>query len=248
MSNLDLRENSGEKNIMNEINQEKDELSRSERDAIFRYVVSLFIPSAVAISIISGFIGFVAKVWTEERTYAAAIDYKNATDSIIKQGQLAAEARKEAEIYRDNMKKMEENGQTARLKIDDAVKATNEKADKIAAVVNGQISYISNELVKDEKFRQSLISSTSTTIDKLLSDIERQNSYINSVKDVINAGPIVSSIEGNQTGSNNPGPVTLCPTGHYAVGVKWSQATPNVRYCVGCADGLTVICRKLKPL
>lgn len=52
-------------------------------------------------------------------------------------------------------------------------------------------------------------------------------------------------VAGNEVGSGDPRSPTMCPAGYYVAGLNWWGAPSTIKFCIGCVNGLQVICRQL---
>ncbi|WP_282297714.1 hypothetical protein [Stenotrophomonas sp. PS02289] len=55
-------------------------------------------------------------------------------------------------------------------------------------------------------------------------------------------------VRGNKIGWGDPAETAMCPPGHYAIGFQSWKSPPPIKYCIGCASGFQLICRRLNSI
>lgn len=79
-------------------------------------------------------------------------------------------------------------------------------------------------------------------VDKNIADVASQ---IGTLRTSLRKWPDGGNVGGNGIGSGDDRGASMCPEGHYAVGVNIWGARGPVKYCIGCVDGIQIICRPL---
>jgi len=79
----------------------------------------------------------------------------------------------------------------------------------------------------------------------LIACIKEQQKALTDLRQSLLSGNGEPTSTGAEQGSGDKRDPTLCPEGLYAVGINWWAAPGTTKYCVGCVNGIQVICKKL---
>jgi hypothetical protein len=82
-------------------------------------------------------------------------------------------------------------------------------------------------------------------VNDVIACIKEQQDTIASLRQNLSIWSSDAPAPGNEVGSGDSKPPTMCPKNYYAVGINWWGSGSTTRYCVGCLSGIQVVCAKL---
>jgi hypothetical protein len=206
------------------IQEDANTLSPAAKRAVRAYILTLFIPSAIAISVVSGLVGFVINDYARDKAYAAA--YSEATTAILRTASEASSASAIANL-------MSKEIEAARNGAKDSERYMSEMKAQADKLVTGNYESLAEGLIKYPAFKESIVRVSDdryVALDKSLTDVNgRIDVLIGKLREV---GTPVTQPFGKPD----------CPPGMFMIGLKL-LSVPGGRS--GYLGDAAVVCRLL---
>jgi len=199
-------------------------LTLEAKEAIRAYLIKIFVPSTVTMTIIAGFTGYTIKDLAQKEAVETALS--KATDFT---NQLQTKAITEADSIHQAKIEIDQYHETEKTAAESA-KSYLQQQQQLSQKDYGALA---KQLLTDDNFRQSLVKVDITEISKIDDRLAHLEKFASDLRNASGGSP-----------GNGQGSASQCPSGSYAVGFLFQDEG-------GLAHGAlwagTITCRSFSP-